>query len=67
MKLKPQYVVNEQGEQTGVLLSVEEYRRLLEALDDQLDAAALDEAVEDETESVDYEEVRDQLRAQGKL
>jgi PHD/YefM family antitoxin component YafN of YafNO toxin-antitoxin module len=67
MKLHPQYVVDEHGQQTGVLLPLAEYRRLLEALEDQLDAADLDEAVADETEFAGYDEVRDQLRAEGKL
>ncbi len=67
MKLNPEYVVNKQGKQTGVLLSLAEYRWILEALEDQLDAADLDEAVGDETEFVGYDEVREQLRAEGKL
>ena len=67
MDLKPQYVVNGRGEQTGVLLSIEEYRRILDALEDQLDAADLDEAAATETEFVPYDKVRQQLRAEGKL
>ena len=67
MKLNPQYVVNGKGEQTGVLLSVEEYRRILEALEDQLDAADLDEAAAGETDFAPHDQVRDQLRSEGKL
>jgi hypothetical protein len=67
MKLNPQYVINEQGERTGVLLPVEEYHRILEAIEDQLDAADLDESAADETDFVPYDQVREQLRAEGKL
>ena len=67
MNVNPQYIVNERGEQTGVLLSIEEYRRIIEALEDQLDAADLDEAVTGETEFVPYDKARESLRAEGKL
>ena len=67
MKLKPQYVVNDRGEQTGVFLSIEEYRRILEAIEDQLDTLDLDEAAGSETEFVPYDKVRENLRAEGKL
>ena len=67
MKLNPHYVVNDRGEQTAVVLTVEEYRRLLEALEDRLDAEDLDEAASTETEFVPYDQARKQLRAEGKL
>lgn len=67
MKLHPQYVVNGRGERTAVIVPVDEYRSIIEALEDQLDAADLDEAVAGETEVVPYEQARDGLRDQGKL
>ncbi len=62
MKLSPQYVVNERGERTGVILSPEEYRQLLDALEDRLDAEDLDEAAQQETEFIPYSRVREQLK-----
>ncbi len=67
MKLNPQYVVDERGQRRGVLLTVEDYHRILEALEDQLDAADLDEAAASETQFVPYDQVRQQLRNEGKL
>ena len=67
MKPQPQYVVNDRGERRGVLLTLEEYQRLLDALEDQLDAADLDEAVRAEEGFVPYDQVREGLRREGKL
>lgn len=67
MKLHPQYVVNGRGERAAVILPMDEYRSMLEALEDQLDAADLDEAVAGETEFVPYEQARAELRDKGKL
>ena len=47
MPLHPQDLVDEKGERRGVLLSVEEYRELLESAQDALDAKLIDE-VKDE-------------------
>ena len=66
MKLHPQYVVNGRGERTAVILPVDDYRSIIEALEDQLDAADLDEAVAGETEFAPYEQARGGLRDQGK-
>jgi hypothetical protein len=66
MKLHPQFLVDERGDRKGVLLSVEEYEKLLDTVEDRLDAADLDAVVEDQ-EFVPYEQVREQLRCEGKL
>ncbi len=67
MQLKPQYLVNDRGERTGVLLTVDEFRQLLEAVEDQIDTADLDEAMSADCPIHAYEQVREQLRAEGKL
>lgn len=67
MVVHPQYIVNGTGDRTGVVLSVEEFQRLIEALEDRLDADDLDQAVGSSPEMVGYDEVRRQLREQGKL
>lgn len=67
MKLQPQYVVDNQGNRLGVLLRLEEYQRLVGALEDQLDAADLEEAVRAHDDFVPYDEVREGLRREGKL
>ncbi len=65
MKLSPQFVVNERGEQTGVLLPIEEYRKVLDVLEDRLDAIDLDEAMREERELVPYDEVKAELQREG--
>ncbi len=67
MKMHPQYIVNEQGDRTGVVLTIDEFQCLIEGLEDSLDAKDLDEAVGSESQCVEYEEVREQLRAKGRL
>ena len=67
MKLHPQYVTDDSGERTGVILPLEEFHRMVEALEDQLDAADLDDAVAKEKDFVPYDRVREDLRAEGKL
>ena len=67
MKLHPQYVTDDTAERTGVILPLEEFRRMVEALEDQLDAADLDDAVAKEKDFVAYDRVRQDLRAEGKL
>ncbi|MFQ5424178.1 MAG: hypothetical protein ACE5F9_09380 [Phycisphaerae bacterium] len=67
MQLQPRFVVDAQGQRTGVLISIEEYERLLVALEDQLDAADLDAAVATERDFVPYENVRTELRDEGKV
>lgn len=67
MQLHPRYLVDEKGERTEVLLPVDEFRRIVEALEDQLDAADFDEAVANERDFTPYNEVRNDLRSEGKL
>jgi hypothetical protein len=59
------YVTNEKGERVGVILSVDEYERLLEALEDLEDLRAADEtlaAIErGRDEPVPWEQVRDRV------
>jgi PHD/YefM family antitoxin component YafN of YafNO toxin-antitoxin module len=72
------YVVNEKGERVGVILGVEEYERLLAALEDLEDLRAADEAlaaIERGEENLlpldeaveEMEEERRRLREAGKL
>jgi predicted component of type VI protein secretion system len=60
-----EYMVNEKGERTRVVLSVEEYEELVEAREELSDITALneDKARMDggEAEFVPWEEVRDKI------
>ena len=47
MTLRPQYVVDEKGRRRSVLLSIKEYRELLESAQDVIDATLIDEVKDD--------------------
>ena len=63
--MAPRYITDEQGNRQEVVLSVEEYEKLLEAAEELADIAAYDEAKarkeRGEAEYVSWEEVRDRI------
>ena len=67
LNLNPKYLVNTKGRKTAVVLSMKEYRLLIERLEDLEDILEMDEAVETETDSRDYREIRAELKKAGKL
>ncbi len=62
LDVKPKYLVNEEGRKTGVFLSMRDYRKLLQRLEDLEDVLDLDEAVETATGFRDYNEIRAELQ-----
>jgi len=61
-----QYLVDEKGRRTAVVLPVEEYEALVEALEDLKDLRLAEEA-RAEGGGVPWEQVKAELRAKGKL
>ena len=61
-KLKPQFVTNEEGEKTAVILSLEDYRSLLEDLED---LALIAERREEST--IAHQQVIAELKKDGYL
>ncbi|MDQ3024277.1 MAG: hypothetical protein M3R04_07855 [bacterium] len=59
--LSPQYVVDDNGKPTAVILDTTEYRALLEQVEYSADAAALQAAIESETEFRPWREVRAEI------
>ena len=61
-----EYLVNERGERTRVVLPIEEYERLLDALEDLEDIAAYDEAIENlksgKEERIPWEQAKREIR-----
>lgn len=53
---KARYVVDEQGEASAVLLDIQEYRRLLEDLEELDSIRAYDAAVESRDEAIPFEQ-----------
>lgn len=58
VRFHPQFLVDQEGNQKGVLLTPDEYRRLMEIVEDQLDAVDLDEAVSQEKQFIPYDKAR---------
>jgi hypothetical protein len=65
--MKPKYLVNEQGRKTAVVLSISDYRKLMQRLEELEDALDLDETVEAATGFRDYDEIRSELQQEGRI
>jgi PHD/YefM family antitoxin component YafN of YafNO toxin-antitoxin module len=66
-KKRREYLVDERGRRTAVVLSIREYEKLLEAADDLADMRAADEARAEPGERLPLEAVEARLPARGKL
>jgi len=66
-KKSRQFVVDEKGERTAVILPIREYDALVEAAQDLEDIRAADEARAEGGEPIPLEVVEARLRAEGKL
>ena len=63
----PQFIVDEKGRRTGVLLTLRQYRALLQRIEDLEDIQAAKEALAEGGEGMPWEEFEKQLQAEGKL
>jgi len=61
------FVVGTRGRREAVLLDMNQYRRMLQKLEDLEDALALDRAEKTSKKRAPYEEVRRRLMRAGKL
>lgn len=61
LNIKPKYVVDEKGRKTAIVLSIKDYRVLMQRLQDLEDALDLDRAVESATGFREYSEIRAEL------
>ncbi len=61
LNIKPKYVVDKKGRRTAVVLSIKDYRVLMQRLEDLEDALDLDQAVETATGFREYSELRAEL------
>jgi len=60
-KIKPRFLVNENGRKTAAVLSIKDYRSLMQRLEDLEDALDLEEAAENATGFRTYAEIRAEL------
>jgi len=61
------FVVDAKGRPTAVLLPIGEYEELLEAAEQKEDIRHLEQAKKTRGEAIDWEEMKSELRAKGKL
>lgn len=67
LNVNPRYLVNAKGRKTAVVLSMKEYRLLIEHIEDLEDTLEMDIAVKSETTFRDYRDIQAELRKEGKL
>ncbi len=67
LAIRPKYLVNEKGRKTAAVLSMKEFRALIQRLEDLEDALELEEAAESATGFREYAEIRPVLQREGKL
>lgn len=67
LKLKEKFIVDEKGEKREVILSISDYKMLLQRLEDIEDALELKKAVEEDREFEDFDSFTKKLKAEGKL
>ena len=61
LNVKPKYLVNEKGRKTAAVLSMKDYRCLMQRLEDLEDALDLDRAVESAEGFREYAVIRESL------
>ena len=64
LNINPQYLVNHKGEKTAAVLSMQEYRLLMQHLEDLEDILDMDTAAKGETHFRDYREIQAELTGQ---
>lgn len=62
-----QYIISEKGERKYVVLNISQYQKLVKKIDDLEDALDLEKAVKEAKSFRNYKEIREELKAAGKL
>ena len=65
--INPKYIVDDKGEKTAAVLTMQEYHFLIKCLEDLEDILEMDSAVETATDFRDYQEIRSDLEIEGKF
>ena len=67
LNINPQYLVDDKGQKTSVLLSIKKYQHLMQCLEDLKDILEMDTAVRTETDFRDYRDIQTDSIKEGKL
>jgi hypothetical protein len=62
MEKGPQFIVNERGEKVSVILSIKEYREILEQMEEAEELREFDEAVSSGETPVPYEQAISEIK-----
>jgi PHD/YefM family antitoxin component YafN of YafNO toxin-antitoxin module len=66
-KKAKQFLVDEKGRRTAVVLPIEDYEELIEAIEQREDIRRLEAGDKIKGEDISWEEMKAKLRAEGKL
>ncbi|MCX6375605.1 MAG: hypothetical protein NTU88_06155 [Armatimonadetes bacterium] len=64
-KVKPRYLVDENGQRVSVILDIEEYEKLLADLEELQDIRAYDEAMASGEEAIPLEQAIEEIERAG--
>lgn len=67
MTVHAEYLIDEKGAKKSVVLSIQDYVKLWEYLEDLEDAVDLKKAKESAHEFIDFERLANQLKRQGRI
>ena len=67
LTINPKYIIDDEGEKTAAVLTMEEYHFLIKCFEDLEDILEMDSAVETATDFRDYQDIRSDLKKEGKL
>lgn len=67
MVIQAEYLIDERGQKKSVVLSVRDYLRLLEYLEDLEDTLDLKKAKESAKGFIDFARLKSQLKKQGRM
>ncbi|MEW5693497.1 MAG: hypothetical protein AB1765_09410 [Candidatus Hydrogenedentota bacterium] len=67
MTIQAEYLIDEKGEKKSIVLSIKDYLRLMEYLDDLEDAVDLKKAKDHPKGFIEFENLARQLKRQGRI
>jgi len=60
-ELNPQYIVNEHGQKTSVILDIQTFKKLMEEIEDMYFGTLAQVALKSDTESISLEDAKKEL------
>ncbi|MCC6143726.1 MAG: hypothetical protein IT368_07955 [Candidatus Hydrogenedentes bacterium] len=67
LQMTPEFVVDENGKKTGVYLSIEDFNKIMELLEDFADIIDYDEAMKEPGDAIPFEQFVRELEAEDRV